>query len=54
MDYVLTTDAPGLTPGTAIWLLGQNGDVDELIGIANGAYGLDLNSGDFVYAGALV
>ncbi|MCI2401184.1 Ig-like domain-containing protein [Aliiroseovarius sp. N1Y82] len=50
-DYLLTTDAPGLTPGTAIWWAGQGGDVDELIGIVNGVYALDLNSSDFTYTG---
>ncbi|QEW17871.1 hypothetical protein LA6_000025 [Marinibacterium anthonyi] len=53
-SYVLTTDAPGLTAGTAIWLKGQDGDADELIGVLNGIYGLDLDGTDFVYVTTLV
>ncbi|CUH49039.1 hypothetical protein RUA4292_03233 [Ruegeria atlantica] len=53
-DYVLSTDAPGLSPGTAIWKVGENGDADELIGILNSVYDLDLNSADFIYADTLL
>ncbi|MEL6886577.1 MAG: FG-GAP-like repeat-containing protein, partial [Pseudomonadota bacterium] len=48
-DYTLTTDAAGLAPGTAIWLIGQNGDQDELVGVLHDAYGLDLNGSDFTF-----
>ncbi|MEM6656497.1 MAG: cadherin-like domain-containing protein, partial [Pseudomonadota bacterium] len=53
-DYVLSIDAPGLSPGTAIWRVGENGDADELIGILNSVYGLDLNGDDFVFTDTLL
>ncbi|WP_172300496.1 Ig-like domain-containing protein [Pseudoruegeria sp. HB172150] len=54
-DYVLTSDGAGLATGsTAIWLIGTGGEEDELIGILNGAQGLDLNSSDFVFADNLI
>ncbi|HEX9857293.1 MAG TPA: hypothetical protein VGA75_02985, partial [Paracoccaceae bacterium] len=53
-DYRLTTDAAGLPQGTAIWLAGQGGAANELIGVLNGAYGLALQSSDFVYTGSLL
>jgi hypothetical protein len=48
-DYALTVDDPGLAPGTAIWMLGTGGDVDELIGLAGGVSGLDLASDSFEF-----
>ncbi|MCR8726843.1 cadherin-like domain-containing protein, partial [Frigidibacter sp. ROC022] len=48
-DYTLTTNAPDLTPGTAIWLTGQNGAESELIGVLRNVSGLSLESEDFLY-----
>ncbi|WP_415184803.1 cadherin-like domain-containing protein [Phaeovulum sp.] len=48
-DYTLTSDAAGLPDGTAIWLAGQPGEADELIGVLNGVYGLNLSSANFQF-----
>jgi hypothetical protein len=48
-DYLMTTDAPGLPGGTAIWLAGDGGAADELIGVVQGVAGLAPTSGVFVY-----
>ncbi len=53
-DYLLTEDHAGLTPGTAIWLVGTGGDADELIGVINGVTGLDLEDGNFAFTDAIV
>ncbi|MEM8730829.1 MAG: Ig-like domain-containing protein, partial [Pseudomonadota bacterium] len=47
-DYVLIEDATDLPTGTAIWRVNGSGP-NELVGVLNSAYGLDLNSGDFVF-----
>ena len=49
-DYVLTSDAPGLPAGTAVWRRGAPGEEDELIGVIDGVYGLDLRGDEFVYS----
>ncbi|HEX9859108.1 MAG TPA: cadherin-like domain-containing protein, partial [Paracoccaceae bacterium] len=53
-DYLLSEDFAGLPQGTAIWLAGQAGAADELIGLLSGAYGLDLENSDFLYTGYLL
>ncbi|WP_109314033.1 Ig-like domain-containing protein [Ruegeria sp. AU67] len=53
-DYALTEDTVGLPEGTAIWLLGSDGDEDELIGVINDVYGLSLTSDDFFFQGDLL
>jgi hypothetical protein len=53
-DYMLTTNHPGLPSGTAIWLVGQGGASDELVGVLNGVTGLDLNSADFIFIDTLI
>ncbi|MGD1881866.1 MAG: cadherin-like domain-containing protein [Paracoccaceae bacterium] len=48
-DYILTEDHTGLTAGTAVWHLGTGGDADELVGLLNGVYGLNLTDENFIY-----
>lgn len=50
-DYVLATDYAGLPAGTAIFRATSGGTPGELIGVLNGARGLSLTSGDFVFVG---
>ncbi|SIT16926.1 Regulation of enolase protein 1, concanavalin A-like superfamily [Roseivivax lentus] len=51
VDYVLTENHAGLTPGTAIWRVGQADESDELIGLLNDVTGLDLYGTSFIYEG---
>ena len=53
-DYLLTPNTTGLSSGTDIWLLGQNGAENELIAALNGVSGLDLQSNDFIYTDELL
>jgi hypothetical protein len=53
-DYTVEIDAAGLPEGAAIWLVGKNGDSDELIGILGGEDTFDLNSADVAYFGLYV
>ncbi len=46
-DYELREDVSGLTLGTSIWLV--SGAEDDLIGVLNGAYNLDLADSAFVF-----
>ena len=51
-DFVLTEDAAGLPSGTAIWLAGEQGGPDELIGVVKDVYGLSLSGDEFLFTGA--
>ena len=52
-NYVLTEDTIGLPSGTGVWKVTNEGP-DELVAVLNAAYGLNLNSPDFIYTDLFV
>ncbi|MGB3246100.1 MAG: Ig-like domain-containing protein, partial [Sulfitobacter sp.] len=49
-DYFLAENTTNLAQGSEVWLNGTGGDADELIGLVENVYGLDLQT-DFTYSG---
>ncbi len=53
-DYWLSEDETGLPEGTAIWYVGEDGAQNELVGLINNVYALDLEGDSFIYDDLLV
>ncbi len=48
-DYRLESGATGLPGGTSIWITGTGSESDELIGVVNNVYGLNLDGTEFFF-----